>query len=228
MIGLNTSLYSVGIAAAKGIDLAARREQVDASLSRNGGGGRQRPAGGTSGNAKPAAQGELTTAEQRQVDALKSADARVRAHEQAHLAAGGGIVSSGASYTYTYGPDGKAYATAGEVGIDTSKENKPQDNIDKGRLIQAAALAPQDPSPQDRRVASVGAHLEAEGHSDLAQEQAQQRAADAEERQREAAESGAAPPEPESAGNGTRQLVEEAYAAVAAGSPLRNRISEFA
>jgi hypothetical protein len=111
---------------------------------------------------------ELTPEQQRQVTRLKEIDQNVRAHEAAHLRAGHGVVTSGASYTYTYGPDGKAYAVGGEVGVDTSAEAKPQANIDKGRRIQAAALAPSDPSPQDYRVAGVGAQLEARGRADLA------------------------------------------------------------
>jgi hypothetical protein len=81
-------------------------------------------------------------------------------------------VTSGASFSYTYGPDGKAYAVAGEVGIDTAPERQPAANIDKGRAIQAAALAPRDPSPQDFRVASVGGQLESQGRSDLADQRA--------------------------------------------------------
>jgi hypothetical protein len=120
--------------------------------------------------------GQLTPAQQHQVEQLKQIDQHVRDHEQAHLRAAHGIVNSGPSYSYTYGPDGKAYATGGEVGIDTGAETKPQANIDKGRQIQAAALAPSDPSPQDYRVASAGAQLESRGHTDLVKEQRQERA----------------------------------------------------
>ncbi len=35
-----------------------------------------------------------------QLEKLKTADAQVRAHEAAHLAAGGGVVSGGASFSY--------------------------------------------------------------------------------------------------------------------------------
>jgi hypothetical protein len=91
------------------------------------------------------------------------------------MSAGSGLVTNAASYTYTYGPDGKQYAVGGEVGIDTSAESKPEANIAKGRQIQAAALAPGDPSAQDYRVASIGAQLELQGHSELSEQQAQQR-----------------------------------------------------
>jgi hypothetical protein len=115
------------------------------------------------------AQG-LTPEQQRQVAKLKEIDQAVHAHEAAHIRAGSGVVTGGPSYSYTYGPDGKAYAVGGEVGIDTSSERKPQANVDKGRRIVAAALAPSDPSPQDYRVASVGAQLEAQGRSEMAAE----------------------------------------------------------
>lgn len=120
--------------------------------------------------------GTLTPDQQRQVAELKATDRKVRAHEQAHIAAGQGVVTTGAQYSYTTGPDGVRYAVAGEVGIDTSREQKPEANIDKGQRIQTAALAPADPSPQDRRVAAVGAELEADGRSELnAQRQQAQR-----------------------------------------------------
>lgn len=110
----------------------------------------------------------LSPAQQRQVERLKQADQRVHEHEAAHVRAGGSLVTSGPRYTYAYGPDGRQYAVAGEVGIDTSREAKPADNIDKGRRIEAAALAPADPSAQDYRVAAVGNQLAAQGRADLA------------------------------------------------------------
>lgn len=120
--------------------------------------------------------GELSPAAQRRVSELKRIDAEVRAHEQAHISAGRGVITSGPNYTYTYGPDGRRYAVAGEVGIDTSPEREPQANIDKGVRIQAAALAPAEPSPQDYRVAAAGQQLETRGRTELlaAQREARQ------------------------------------------------------
>ena len=124
---------------------------------------------------KRSAPAELTPEQERQVAELREIDRRVREHEAAHIRAGRGVVTSGANFTYTYGPDGKRYAVAGEVGIDTSPESKPQDNIDKGIRIQEAALAPKDPSSQDYKVAGVGGRLEAKGRSDLIEEQQRER-----------------------------------------------------
>lgn len=116
---------------------------------------------------------ELSPEQQREVADLRATDLRVRAHEQAHISAGHGVVTSGPHYQYTTGPDGVRYAVGGEVGIDTSREQKPEANIDKGQRIQAAAMAPRDPSPQDRRVAAVGAELEADGQAELAAQRRQ-------------------------------------------------------
>ncbi|CAO3444797.1 putative metalloprotease CJM1_0395 family protein [Azospirillum largimobile] len=95
----------------------------------------------------------LSDAAQQQVQKLKQVDANVRQHEAAHQAAGGSH-AGGASFTYTRGPDGKSYATAGEVPIDVSSESEPAETVAKMEQVKAAALAPADPSPQDMRVAA--------------------------------------------------------------------------
>ncbi|WP_372396755.1 putative metalloprotease CJM1_0395 family protein [Azospirillum sp. HJ39] len=95
----------------------------------------------------------LSDAAQQQVQKLKQADTNVRRHEAAHQAAGGSH-AGGASFTYTRGPDGKNYATAGEVPVDASAESEPAATIAKMEQVKAAALAPADPSPQDMRVAA--------------------------------------------------------------------------
>jgi len=98
------------------------------------------------------------------ISELASSDTKVRAHEAAHVAAGGGVVTGGANFSYTKGPDGKMYATAGEVPIDTSEGKNPEETIRKARQIVAAAMAPSDPSPQDYRVAASAAVMEMRGH----------------------------------------------------------------
>jgi hypothetical protein len=105
---------------------------------------------------------------QRQLDKLKATDRQVRAHEQAHMAAGGALVRGGASYSYQKGPDGQLYAVGGEVSIDVSPGRTPEETISKAAQIRAAALAPADPSGQDRNVAAGAARLEAEARAELA------------------------------------------------------------
>jgi hypothetical protein len=171
---LSASLSSIGISQAKGVDLPLLRDQNNATLPK---------ADSTSSSdskvaatTRYTASKQLTEAQQQKVTELQQIDRNVRAHEQAHMAAGHGVVTSGPNYSYTYGPDGKQYATGGEVGIDTAYERKPEANIDKGIRIQAAALAPKDPSTQDYRVASVGEQMESTGRTDLRRQQVEEQA----------------------------------------------------
>jgi hypothetical protein len=108
--------------------------------------------------------------EQGQIERLKEIDRAVRAHEQAHLAAAGGLAVSGATYSYRLGPDGKEYAVAGEVSIDTSPGRTPSETISKARRIEAAALAPADPSSQDQAVASRAEQMAMKAQQELALE----------------------------------------------------------
>lgn len=101
---------------------------------------------------------ELTPEEQKQVVKLKARDAEVRQHEAAHQATAGGLSRGGASFDYERGPDGRQYAVGGEVQIDTSSdEGNPEATISKLQQVRAAALAPADPSGQDRAVAAQAA-----------------------------------------------------------------------
>jgi hypothetical protein len=111
---------------------------------------------------------QLTPAQQQQVQELKKRDTDVRLHEAAHLAAAGGLARSGASFTFQTGPDGKQYAVGGDVQIDTSPvPDDPQATIAKMRTVQAAALAPADPSSQDRAVAAQAAAKAAQAQTQL-------------------------------------------------------------
>ncbi len=113
---------------------------------------------------------ELTEAEKREVQDLKQTDRQVRQHEQAHVAAGGDLVTSGASFTFRRGPDGQSYAVAGEVQIDTSKANSPEETRIKAQRIRAAALAPADPSGQDRQVAAMATQMAMEAAQEIARQ----------------------------------------------------------
>ncbi|MBN2802273.1 MAG: hypothetical protein JXR91_04175, partial [Deltaproteobacteria bacterium] len=100
--------------------------------------------------------------EQKEIESLKKRDLEVKAHEQAHLAAAGGFTSGGAQFEYQTGPDGKKYAVGGHVNISTSEEKTPEATIAKMRVVQRAALAPANPSGQDRQVAAAAAQKMAE------------------------------------------------------------------
>ena len=120
--------------------------------------------------ATPGAAQELSDDEKAQIAKLKATDQRVRQHEQAHLAASGGNARGGATYTYTTGPDGKQYATGGEVSIDVSPASTPQATIQKMQTVMHAAVAPADPSSADRAVYARAQQLAQEAQRELAQQ----------------------------------------------------------
>lgn len=112
----------------------------------------------------------MDAAQARELAGLKARDQQVRAHEAAHLAAAGGLARGGASYTYQRGPDGVAYAVGGEVSIDTGPvPGNPAATQAKAQQIQAAAMAPADPSAQDRSVAAAASAMAARAQRELQQ-----------------------------------------------------------
>ena len=116
----------------------------------------------------PQPETELSEEEKRALDALRTRDREVRAHEQAHLGAAGPYAKGPPSFEYQTGPDGKRYAVAGEVQIDTSEvPGNPQATLVKAQTIKRAATAPANPSAQDRQVAAQAAHLETEARREI-------------------------------------------------------------
>ncbi|AGZ81596.1 putative metalloprotease CJM1_0395 family protein [Campylobacter fetus] len=113
---------------------------------------------------------QLSDEEKLQVAKLQKRDAEVRTHEASHMAAGAGL-TSGTSYTYQKGPDSKMYAVGGEVGIDTSPGNTPEETIQKAQQIKRAALAPSSPSPADLKIAANAASMEVSAKAQMQQEQ---------------------------------------------------------
>lgn len=138
-----------------------------------------RAQGGSVADGRREAAAGRSPAEARQIAELRRIDQRVRAHEFAHLSAGAGVVTGGARYQYTVGPDGVRYATGGDVPIDGSPGRTPEETLIKAQTIRRAALAPVDPSPTDRRVASQAAAMEAAARAEI-QALAREEAASAE------------------------------------------------
>ena len=104
---------------------------------------------------------------------LQARDAEVRAHEQAHAAAGGAHAGS-PRYEYERGPDGRNYAVSGEVPIDVSSvSGDPQATIQKMQQVKRAALAPASPSGTDRNVASRADAKAAAARRELAEERSE-------------------------------------------------------
>ncbi len=128
-------------------------------------------------------EGELSKNEIRIIAELEKVDQAVKRHEMAHVVAGGRLILSGANYSYKTGPDGKQYAVAGEVSIDTSPvPGDPKATIDKMQQIRNAALAPTDPSSQDRKVASKAMTISTQATSELMLNRVKEKASSDEEK----------------------------------------------
>ena len=126
-----------------------------------------------------AAQDEasLRRDEQRLVQVLAARDREVHAHESAHVAVGRQYVVSGPSYTYQQGPNGRHYAIGGEVQLDVSAEAEANATLNKAEIVRRAALAPVEPSAQDRLVAARATQLAAQARLAIAAEQRELRQA---------------------------------------------------
>lgn len=129
---------------------------------------------GSAGQAKEALNDPYSK-ESREVKRLQARDREVRAHEMAHIAAGGQYVRGGASFQYQRGPDGTLYAVGGEVSIDAGAvPSDPDATLKKADVIRRAALAPADPSSQDRRVAAEAGRMAAEARMEIQSQGGQQ------------------------------------------------------
>ncbi|WP_291322724.1 putative metalloprotease CJM1_0395 family protein [Desulfonatronospira sp.] len=140
-------------------------------------------------------ENKLSAEERQELQELRQRDAEVRAHEQAHIAAGGQYVTGGASCSYETGPDGRQYAVEGEVSIDSSPvPGDAEKTEEKARTVRRAALAPANPSPQDQRVAADAARMEAEARTEQRLEEREEQQEASEPRQSKADNSSAPPP----------------------------------
>jgi hypothetical protein len=106
-------------------------------------------------------------AEKEIIRSLESRDKEVRNHERAHASVGGAYTGA-PTYAYETGPNGKKYAVEGEVSVDlTPIAGDPKETIAKMNKVQAAALAPANPSSQDVRVAASASGIILEAQAEL-------------------------------------------------------------
>nr|WP_320049061.1 putative metalloprotease CJM1_0395 family protein [uncultured Desulfuromonas sp.] len=136
--------------------------------------GQETAESGESEQGRESSSPQLTEDEQQQVQDLAQRDREVQVHEAAHAAVGGTYTGS-PSLTYETGPDGKRYAVSGEVNVDMSAiPGDPQATMEKADVIRAAALAPAQPSSQDRNVAAQASRMRAQAQAELMSEQSAQ------------------------------------------------------
>ncbi|MCW8943735.1 MAG: putative metalloprotease CJM1_0395 family protein [Sedimenticola sp.] len=121
--------------------------------------------------------------ESQELRSLQARDREVRAHEQAHLSVAGRYATSGVNLEYQRGPDGQLYAVGGDVKIDTSVvPGDPKATEEKAETIRRAALAPANPSSQDRKVAAQASSIAQEARAELFEQNMELKRAQLEER----------------------------------------------
>ena len=112
-------------------------------------------------------QQSIEQSEMELIDKLSARDQEVRQHEQAHKSVGGQYAGA-ISLDYTRGPNGQRYAISGEVPIDVAEvPGDPEATISKARTVRAAALAPAEPSEQDRQVASIALKMQIDAQVEM-------------------------------------------------------------
>jgi len=107
------------------------------------------------------------TQQQAEIRELAQRDREVRSHEQAHASVGGQYAST-PQFELTRGPNGVSYATSGHVDIDLSPvPGDPEATLEKSLTVQRAALAPANPSAQDRAVAAQASAQAAQARAEI-------------------------------------------------------------
>ena len=150
--------------------------QADVQAASDNGTGQEKDTAQDESAGKQDAQSEQQSQQQQrqqelqnlqEIEQLKTRDQEVRTHEQAHAAIGGQYAGA-PQYEYTTGPDNKRYITDGEVSIDISEAQSPEQTLRKMEQVRAAALAPAQPSSQDLKVAAEAAQKALEARSEIA------------------------------------------------------------
>lgn len=185
---VRASLRTVTAASQLGLESPAPADSLSASSSSS----TNRTDAESSRAGKPSDQSAPSAAEERLVELeiaeLGGRDREVRAHEQAHSAVGGSYAGA-PSYTFKRGPDGRSYAVGGEVSIDVGAiANDPAATLRKMEQVQRAALAPAEPSSQDRSIAARAQVLAAQARTELSAQQREEAATAIAERKAQAAE----------------------------------------
>ena len=99
---------------------------------------------------------------------LEDRDQEVRQHEQEHLREAGDLASGGPVFDTVMASNGHSYAVGGHVNVNVSEvKGDPKKTIERMQQIQRAALAPAQPSGQDRKVAADAAFKEQQANQQL-------------------------------------------------------------
>ena len=104
---------------------------------------------------------ELSVEERAILAELERQDHEVRTRDMAYLAAAGGLAGSFA-VQYETGPDGRRYAVAADVNLDTSAAATPEQSLTKARALRAAAMSASGDASAATRANTMEAQARAE------------------------------------------------------------------
>lgn len=112
---------------------------------------------------------DLSASDQELIQRLRSRDLKVRAHEAAHVMAGGSQIQGPVNYVYQTGPDGQRYAVGGSVNIAVSSvPGDPEATARNAKQAQQAAMAAGEMSARDAIAADKAADIAARAKEDMA------------------------------------------------------------
>lgn len=101
--------------------------------------------------------GLRTPDEQRELRELRETDRQVRRQQRIHATMAGSTAPTGAEYEFSVGPDGRRYAVSGDVRIQLSSGDNPEESIRLAKEAYRAATVPRTPDARDRSIAAEAA-----------------------------------------------------------------------
>lgn len=117
--------------------------------------------GALPGNQAAASGAKPDADDQALLQRLQDRDAKVRAHELAHVMAAGGQAQGLPQYTYQTGPDGRSYAVGGAVNISISSSGDAEGDARQAETARRAALATGETSTRDALTANQAGDMAA-------------------------------------------------------------------
>jgi|GEM_PF-5516640 len=106
-------------------------------------------------DAKTSNVGILSLEQRRDIAKLRLRDMEVRAQIQAHMASAGKYSKGGVNYEFEKGPDGRSYATNGEVSISIPEGKTPEENLRIAIQVERAVTSSPSITQADRAVSAL-------------------------------------------------------------------------
>jgi hypothetical protein len=113
----------------------------------------------------------LSEEEKERLEELRRRQNRIKRRHRTQAQVASKYTEGGPQYIYKRGPDGEMYAVKGEVEYDTTREDSPEQTIEKMKAIKKAVRATPEPTLEDKRVANEASQKLEEAKRKLRQQQ---------------------------------------------------------